>query len=121
MNYPSAGSAKVASHISALLDNRAVHIGRGEIADLLVCGHKIFRKQLADARVRQGARPVCTGVVSREARHLEIAGDMNQKDQLLFVLRLLGRFLNRLRPGECRAELAVLELFLRRTDLSGGK
>ena len=51
VNHPAAGSTKVAGDVAALLDDRAVDIGRGEIADLLMSGRKIFRKQLADARV----------------------------------------------------------------------
>ena len=121
VNYPAAWGAEIAGDVSPLLHNVAVDVGRGKIADLLMSGHKILRKQLADARVRQGARPVCAGVVSREPRHFEVAGDVNQEDQLLAVFRLLGRFLNRFRPGERGAELAVLEFLGRRADLRGGR
>jgi hypothetical protein len=53
---------------------------------LLIRGNEVFIQELSDTLVRQGARPECLRIVSREFLPGKISGDLYQEHQFMLLL-----------------------------------
>lgn len=80
------GRAEVTSDIATVLLQAAVHIDDLKVAHLLKSGNELFADEFADVRARQGTCPEVLGVVSRELFTCEIAGHLDEEDELVLLL-----------------------------------
>ena len=112
MDDPAVWRAEVARDVAAVLHQDAGLVDDLEAAHLLVRCHEVRGEITRDIGILQGDRPECLCVISGKAGILEVPGDVDQEDELSFLLGLLGGRAGRFGPGERRIERAV-----HRTDL----
>src|SRR5438477_545398 len=107
VEHAAVGRAEIRGNVPALL----LVVDDAEGRDLLEGADEMLVEVRADFRVRQGVHPERLGVVSGELRVLKISRDVEDEDELLLLLRLVGRIGGRAGPYDRRL-VALLAAFL---------
>ena len=112
-------SAEVTRNIAAILLDVAVDVPDFKVADLLMAGDEILCDKVCDVLVRQSTCSVFLGVVSGEARFLEVTRHMHHENQLVLVASQLPRLVRRVGPGNLCPQRSLDGSLRRSAALSG--